>query len=100
VIRRELATDVADKLDLPARSIHLVLDTALALLIEELVQSGRLEWRGLGTFTVRTYPARKIHVPATGKTVTLPPRRSVNFKPSARLRARLVPTRRRQAPRR
>lgn len=91
MIRRELATAVADKLDVPAGTVHRVLDAALALLVDELLQAGRLEWRGLGTFTVRTYPPRQIHNPTTGKTIELPARSSVAFKPSTQIRFRLKP---------
>lgn len=93
MIRRELAAAVSDKLGLPAGTVHRVLDTALALLVDQLLKTGRLEWRGLGTFTIRTYPPRQIHNPATGKTIKLPARSSVTFKPSTRIRARLKPRR-------
>ena len=92
--RRDLDNRVGEKLDLAATTVGQVLDTALELLVDELVRSSRLEWRGLGTFTVRTYPARKIHNPATGKTITLPERKSVTYKPSRNVRSRLTTTRR------
>lgn len=95
MIRRELTAAVADKLDVPAGTVHRLLDTALALLIDQLLQTGRLEWRGPGTFTVKNYPGRTIHNPATGKTIELSARRTVTFKPSTRLRSKLKRTRRR-----
>lgn len=88
---REITSQVGDKLGLPATTVTRVLDTTLALLFEQLVATGRLDWRGFGTFTVRTYPGRKIHNPATGKTIELPARRSVAFRPSVRLRSKLKP---------
>lgn len=91
VIRRELTTAIAGKLGVPAGTIHRVLDTALALLVDQLLRTGRLEWKGLGTFTVRTYPPRRLHNPATGKTIEIPARSSVTFKPSTQIRARLKP---------
>lgn len=90
MIRRELTTTVADKLHLTASTVGQVLDVALELLLEDLVRTGRLEWRGFGTFSVRTYPPRQIHNPATGETIALPARRSVTFKPGAHLRSKLV----------
>lgn len=89
--RRDLDSQIGDKLDLTATTVGEVLDTALELLIADLVRTGRLEWRGLGTFTVRTYPARKIHNPATGKTIVLRARKHVTFKPSRHLRVLLTP---------
>lgn len=93
MIRRELTTAVAEKLDVTASTVGQVLDVALELLLDDLVRTGRLEWRGFGTFSVRTYPARQIHNPATGHTIDLPSRRSVAFKPGARLRSKLKPAR-------
>lgn len=92
MIRRELTTAVAEKLDITASMVGQVLDVALELLLDELVRTGRLEWRGFGTFSVRTYPARQIHNPATGHTIDLPARRAVAFKPGTRLRSKLKPT--------
>lgn len=89
MIRRELTAAVADKLDLPATTVGRVLDTTLKLVLEDLVRTGRLEWRGFGTFAVRSYPARQIHNPSTHQVVSLPARKSVTFKPSGSLRTRL-----------
>lgn len=88
---RQLAARIAAKTDVPAATITVVLQAAAAALVDEVASVGRFEWRGLGTFTVRTYPGRKIHNPATGQTITLPARRSVAFKPSTRLRSKLKP---------
>lgn len=96
--RRDITSRVGDKLDLPATTVGQVLDTTLELLFEDLVRTGRLEWRGFGTFVVRTYAPRKINNPSTGKIITLPERKSVTFKPSTHLRSRLKTKRR--APRR
>lgn len=98
--RRELTTRVGDKLDLPAATVGRVLDTALALLVDDLVASGSLQWRGLGTFAVRAYAARQIHDPRAREVIELPARKSVVFKPSTQLRARLAelsPKRRRSS---
>lgn len=86
---RDITSRVGDKLDLPATTVGQVLDTTLELLFEDLVRTGRLEWRGFGTFTVRSYPARRIHNPSTHQVVSLPERKSITFKPSTNLRARL-----------
>lgn len=91
---RDITSRVGDKLDLPASTVAQVLDTTLELLFDNLVRTGRLEWRGFGTFAVRTYAARQIHNPRTRKVVAIPERKSVTFKPSTQLRARLKPRRR------
>jgi DNA-binding protein HU-beta len=63
----------------------------MAQLVHELLRRGRVEYRGLGSFTVETYPPRKIHNPATGKTIELPARKLARFKPSNSLTAKLNP---------
>lgn len=100
MIRRVFASRIAKATGHPATAVDAILEAAVTVLTAELGVAGRFEWRGLGTFTVRTYPARKIHVPATGKTLALPARRSVTFKPSARIRSQLQPppARRRRRP--
>lgn len=96
MIRRTLARAVSAKTGVPAKTASQILDVALDVLLDDLVKTGRLEWRGLGTFTVRTYPARRIHNPATGKVIKMPARKSVAYKPSRRVRSRLAtPTPRR-----
>ena len=89
--RRDITSRVGGKLDLPATTVGQVLDTTLELLFEDLVRTGRLEWRGFGTFAVRTSAARKINNPSTGQIITLPERKSVTFKPSVQIRSRLKP---------
>jgi integration host factor subunit alpha len=89
MIRRELAKAVSEKLGLPAATVCEVLDTVLEVLMDELLETGRLEWRGFGTFIVRRYPERNIHNPATGEVIRLSARRFVTFKPGRKLRERL-----------
>lgn len=89
--RRELTAHLAQKTGIPVRQTAQVLRVLVDLVADELLHGGRLEWRSLGTFSVRTYPARSIHVPATGATITLPARAGVTFKPSKRLLAKLKP---------
>lgn len=91
--RRTFAARIAKQTGHPANALEAILEAAIAVLAGELAKEGRFEWRGFGTFTVRTYPARKIHNPATGKTIALPARKSVTYKPSRKVRAGLKGTR-------
>ena len=90
---RAFTARIAERTNLFASTVEQVLIEALAELRQELVKTGRFEWRGLGTFTVRSYPARQIHNPSTGAIATLPARRSVAFKPSQKIRVLLTPPR-------
>ncbi|MGB3121817.1 MAG: HU family DNA-binding protein [Verrucomicrobiales bacterium] len=95
--RRTFASRIAAQTAHPANAVESILEAAISVLAGELAQSGRFAWRGLGTFTVRSYAARQIHNPATGATLTLPARRSVSFKPSSKLRGPLGKPRRTRA---
>jgi nucleoid DNA-binding protein len=97
--RRTFAAQIAKKTGHPANALETILEAAIAVLAEELAHVGRFEWRGLGTFTVRAYPARKIHNPATHQVIALPPRKSIAFKPSPKLRAGLITRRKGDAKR-
>jgi len=88
--KRQLATLLAEKTGYSAVLVSHVVQAAMDTLTDVLVQSGRLEWRDLGTFKVKTYPARAIHNPATGETITLAPRQWVGFRPAKKIRSRLT----------
>jgi nucleoid DNA-binding protein len=86
VTRRALAARLAKLAGLTVDQAVRFLGAVPTVLAAELAASGKLHWRGLGSFAVRTYPPRKIHNPATGKTIELPGRTAVAFKSSPRLR--------------
>ena len=86
--KRELARAVATKLEARGLSgdlVELVIQATMDHLTDELARTGRLEYRDLGTFSIETYKARKIHNPKTGTIIELPARRGVSFKPGVRL---------------
>jgi len=87
--RRALAARLAKVAGLTVDQATRFLGAVPTIVAAELAASGKLHWRGLGSFEVRTYPPRKIHNPATGKTITLPRRTAVSFRASSRLRPTL-----------
>ena len=90
--KRELAYAIAaDFPDISGDLIEQIIQATMDRFAAELARTGRLEYRDLGTFTVETYPPRKIHIPATGETKKLPARKLVRFKPSRRLMREIVP---------
>ena len=56
---------------------------------DTLIQGGRMEIRGFGSFDVTYHPSRKARNPKTGETVQMSARNRVHFKPSKKLRLRL-----------
>ena len=89
--QRQLAETVAKELDISDRKGVRFLQRVLDLVAEDLVTSGRVELRGLGTFQVHLRPERKTTHPVTGKPVTIPPRQGVRYRSSAALRRALNP---------
>lgn len=54
-----------------------------------LVQGGRVEVRGFGSFSVRTRPPRNAHNPKTGEPVAVGEKRVPHFLPGKELRERV-----------
>jgi integration host factor subunit beta len=54
-----------------------------------LVRRDRVELRGFGAFTVRTWPARPGRNPKTGQNINIPETRQPSLRPSREMHARL-----------
>ena len=89
--QRQLAEAVAKELDISDRKGVRFLQRVLDLVAEDLVETGRIELRGLGTFQVHVRPERKTTHPVTGKPVVIPERRGVRYRSSVALRRDLNP---------
>ena len=61
------------------------IDTVLAGLAASLQEHSEVRLSGFGTFKIVTKKARVVRHPTTGKTMTLPARRTVKFIPSPAL---------------
>jgi integration host factor subunit beta len=72
------------------RAVNIIFDEIEAA----LVRRDRVELRGFGAFTVRTWPARPGRNPKTGESINLPETRHPSLKPSREMHARLNGTRR------
>lgn len=94
--QRVIADAVAQELELPLRVGRKFLQRVLDLVADDIVFTGRLELRGLGTFTVNVRPARKTTHPKTGKPVLIPEKKGVVYRSSVAIRRRLNPPRRRR----
>jgi len=54
-----------------------------------LVRGDRVELRGFGAFTVKTWPARRAHNPKNGASIDVPEKRHPVFKMGKQMLARL-----------
>lgn len=93
---KALADDLAAELALPTRTARLFVKRLLELVEADLVETGHVELRGLGTFSLSERGARRILHPRTRRPVRIPARRFVRFRSSVALRRRLNPTRTRR----
>jgi len=90
MIRSELISKLADKHpQFTASDVELTVKTILDSIINQLAQGGRVELRGLCTFSVRTRPARLGLNPRTGAKVHVPEKAVLNFRAGTELRARV-----------
>jgi len=86
-----MADTASKELGIPLRTGREFLELLLTMIGDDLVETGRLEMRGLGTFAVHRRPARKVKHPKTGKPILIPPRRAIRYRASAVLKERLNP---------
>lgn len=89
--QRELAEQVATELGISKRLGRRFLQRVLDLVAEDIVDVGRIELRGLGTFQVNVRAKRKTTHPVTGKPVIVPEHKGILYRSSAGLRRALNP---------
>ena len=88
--RSELIHRIAQKQSqLVERDVELAVKMMLDHMAEWLAGGGRIEVRGLGSFTLRFRRARVGRNPRTGAAVSFPARFAVHFKPGMKLRERV-----------
>lgn len=89
-LTQKLINRMSEKyLSLTDTAIKESVDVILASIIETLLQHGRMEIRGFGSFDLEYYPARDARDPRTGNTIHMSARHRLRFKPAKRLKRRL-----------
>ena len=92
LVRSDLIAALAKKYaHLETRDIDLLVRLVFESMSESLAAGQRIELRGFGSFFLKQHNPRQARNPGTGQVVSLGPRRSVRFKTSALLEARLNP---------
>lgn len=84
--QKQLADTISHEMHLTIRQGRHFITRLLELIQEDLVDSGRCELRGLGTFAVYTRPARETLHPITHQPVKIPARRGVRYRTSKALK--------------
>ena len=90
MIRSELVFILATKHpQFTTSDIELAVKTLIDSIINHLAQGHRVELRGLGTFSIRSRPARLGRNPSTGEEVHVPGKAVLNFRSGNELRKRI-----------
>ncbi len=89
--QKELARELALELGLTENKARRFIHLLLECVGDDLVEKGRVELRGLGTFETVARPAQTIKHPVTKKPIRVPEYRTIRFRASKKLRERLMP---------
>ena len=90
MVKSDLVNALNEKLpELQKRDVELALNCILGQLENTLVQGGRIEIRGFGSFDLRHRPPRIARNPKSGGAVHLPAKVAIHFKPGKEMRDRV-----------
>ena len=90
MVKSDLVNALNEKLpELQKRDVELALNCILGQLENALVQGGRIEIRGFGSFDIRHRPPRIARNPKSGEAVHLHAKVAIHFNPGKEMRDRL-----------
>ena len=81
----ELINAVAEKAGMTKVDARKAVDAVLDVTKKELMDGGKIVLVGFGTMSVNERPSRQGRNPRTGKTIKIPAKKVVRFKPAANL---------------
>jgi integration host factor subunit beta len=84
--KNELIQRFAEKASIPKVQSEIIVNQFFGSIFEALVKGENVEIRGLGTFHINQYRARKGRNPKTGKIVDVPPKKLPCFRVGKELR--------------
>lgn len=88
--KSDLIEAVSLKTNLPKKRAEDIVNAVFDTMAEALLENKRIEVRGFGSFSIRTYDARLGRNPRTGAAVDVDEKRSVHFKVGKELRERVA----------
>jgi len=86
ITTKQLAGQLAETHDLPAKQAQAVLDGVVGLLVDHLKAGDTLRLNGLGVLEVKNRPARTGRNPATGATIQIAAGKKIAFRPAKELK--------------
>ena len=78
--KSELVTALSEKINISPELARNVVETMIDMMKRQLMEGGRIEIRGFGSFEMREYGAYKGRNPHTGESVDVKPKRTPFFK--------------------
>lgn len=84
--KTELVNSLSEETSFSKRDIMRVLDSLVRIMTRELKKGNRLQWSGLGTFSVAKRPARLGINPVTKQRINLPETHVPKFKAGKHLK--------------
>jgi len=86
-----ISDQLAKELELPQRTARRLIQRLLEEIQDDIVNTGGIEFRGLGTFSVIEKPGHNTEHPGTGEPIHIPAKKLVEYRSSKALRERLNP---------
>lgn len=87
----DLAIQISRRLRIPKKDAHVILRNCLSAVVSACLSSGRMELRGFGTFSAVRRRQKLGRNFSTGKSISIPERIVLKFKPGKDLLDRLNP---------
>lgn len=86
VTLKTIASDLAEKHELPKKQMNLIMDDLITTLTKNLKKGNRVRVAGFGILQVRKRAARTGRNPATGETIQIPAKKKIAFRPAKELK--------------
>lgn len=86
VTLKQIAAELAEKNDLPKKTLNTLMEGLVASLVKNLKKGNRVRMAGLGILQVRKRAARMGRNPATGETIQIPAKKKIAFRAAKELK--------------
>jgi DNA-binding protein HU-beta len=86
VTLKQIAAELAEKNDMPKKTLNTIMEGLIGLLVKNLKKGNRVRMAGLGILQVRKRAARMGRNPATGETISIPAKKKIAFRAAKELK--------------
>jgi DNA-binding protein HU-beta len=86
VTLKNIAAEMAEKHELPKKTMNLIMEDLIGHLVKNLKKGNRVRMAGLGILQVRKRAARMGRNPATGETIKIPAKKKIAFRAAKELK--------------